>query len=164
MCTALLGSQPLVILAPRVVHAPAAASGAAARHEVGGVMQGSGVLAHPLTTAPLLKHWPREHWQLYVFSSPWGTRSIVFKHMVDTIICQWLGLGLIGQSAPRPHPYPLAPIPPVPAAGKQPRWHLQPRVLVKPAVPPCHLASCTACPGVPEAPARRMYSPHLASA
>lgn len=82
--------------------------------------------------------------------------------MVVTIICQWLGLGFIGQSAPTCS-YPLAPVPPVPAAGKQPRWHLQPGVLVKPAVPPCHPASCTVCPAGLEAPARGMYSPHLAS-
>lgn len=55
------------------------------------------------------------------------------------------------------------PVPPVPEAGKQPKWHLQPGVLVRPAVPPCHPASCTVCPGVLEVSERQMYSPHLAS-
>lgn len=53
------------------------------------------------------------------------------------------------------------PVPPVPAAGKQPKRHLQPGVLVRPEVPPCHPSSCTACPGVLEGPERQMYSPHL---
>lgn len=54
MCAALLGSQPLVILAPCVVHAPSVDVGAATRHEVRGLGQGSGVPAHPPpTTAPL---------------------------------------------------------------------------------------------------------------
>lgn len=75
------------------------------------------------------------------------------------------GGALIEQSAPHLS-LSLSPglIPPVPAAEKQPRWHLQPEVLVKPAVPPCHPASCAVCPGVPEVPARRLDSPHLASA
>lgn len=71
--------------------------------------------------------------------------------------------GLIEQSAPHLSLSP-GPIPPVPAAEKQPMWHLQPKVLVKPAVPPCHPASCAVCPGLLEAPTRRLDSPHLASA
>lgn len=102
VCTALMGSRPLVILAPHVAHAPLAAARGAVRHEVcvgWGLMQGSGVPAHSLTTAlpPFLikeNHWPKKHWQLHVFNLLWGRgRSIVFKHRVFTIICQWLGGG-----------------------------------------------------------------------
>lgn len=53
MCTALPASQPLVILAPCVGHAPSVDAGAATRHEVRGLGQGSGVPAHPPpATAP----------------------------------------------------------------------------------------------------------------
>ena len=80
VCTALMGSRPLVILAPHVAHAPLAAARGAVRHEVcvgWGLMQGSGVPAHSLTTAlpPFLikeNHWPKKHWQLHVFNLLWG--------------------------------------------------------------------------------------------
>lgn len=50
-----MGSQPLVILAPRVMHAPSAAAGAAARYEVGDLCRVLGSLPILSSLPPLFE-------------------------------------------------------------------------------------------------------------